>query len=86
MNVELPGALTIDDFAAYLRLLGGFIDRRALQVPIPSQKVRRHWRFLRGPVERLLETAPRILGTSEMVSPSEVSLLGLVSCAIWLVA
>jgi excisionase family DNA binding protein len=53
---DLPGnVLTIEELAIYLKISKSTLYKLVREGKIPSQKVGRHWRFLKKSIDRWLE-------------------------------
>ena len=56
---DLPGnVLTIEELAIYLKISKSTLYKLVREGKIPSQKVGRHWRFLKKSIDRWLEETP----------------------------
>lgn len=50
--------LTIKELAVYLKIPKSTLYKLVREGKIPSQKIGRHWRFLKGAIDRWLEDMP----------------------------
>lgn len=58
MMAEKPGdVLTIEELAVYLKIPKSTLYKLVREGKIPSQKIGRHWRFLKGAIDHWLEEA-----------------------------
>ncbi len=55
MNQRFAEVLTIDELAAYLKVPKSTLYKLVREGKIPSQKIGRHWRFLKGAIDHWLE-------------------------------
>jgi len=55
MQTQQGDVLTIEELAAYLKISKSTAYKLVREGRIPSRKVGRHWRFLRGAIDRWLE-------------------------------
>lgn len=56
---KISDILTIEELAAYLRIPKSTLYKLVREGKVPSQKVGRHWRFLKNAVDRWLEETPQ---------------------------
>jgi len=58
--------LTIEELAIYLKISKSTLYKLVREGKIPSQKVGRHWRFLKKSIDRWLEeTRPTMVSSGE---------------------
>jgi excisionase family DNA binding protein len=55
MEKKTADVLTIEELAAYLKIPKSTLYKLVREGRIPSQKIGRHWRFLKGAIDRWLE-------------------------------
>ncbi len=55
MDDKIGDILTIEELAAYLRIPKSTLYKLVREGKVPSQKIGRHWRFLKNAVDRWLE-------------------------------
>jgi excisionase family DNA binding protein len=55
MENDLGEVLTIEELARYLKIPKSTLYKLVREARIPCQKVGRHWRFLKGAIDRWLE-------------------------------
>lgn len=59
MDSKISDILTIDELAVYLKIPKSTLYKLVREGKVPSQKVGRHWRFLKNAVDRWLEETPQ---------------------------
>lgn len=59
MDNKISDILTIEELAAYLKVPKSTLYKLVREGKVPSQKVGRHWRFLKDAVDRWLEEIPQ---------------------------
>lgn len=55
MDDKIGDVLTIKELAAYLKIPKSTLYKLVREGNIPSQKIGRHWRFLKGAIDHWLE-------------------------------
>lgn len=58
METQQVDVLTIEELATYLKIPKSTLYKLVREGRIPSQKVGRHWRFLREAIDRWLAQMP----------------------------
>jgi excisionase family DNA binding protein len=55
METKTADVLTIEELAVYLKIPKSTLYKLVREGKIPSQKIGRHWRFLKGAIDHWLE-------------------------------
>ncbi|HQP25534.1 MAG TPA: helix-turn-helix domain-containing protein [Smithellaceae bacterium] len=54
MDARSGDVLTIDELAAYLKISKSTLYKLVREGKIPSQKIGKHWRFIKGAIDQWL--------------------------------
>lgn len=65
MEERIGDVLTIGELSAYLKIPKSTLYKLVREDKIPSQKIGRHWRFLKRAIDHWLENLPATTGVAQ---------------------